>query len=139
MLRKTITGPVFVPVLLCLQLIPLVLFSKSSYSLETQEWWLPALLSLLTIIALVQILLRRTIAVWPWYLLSFAQGFNIISRMMMLLPHAAKGAEGSIVFNTDYVLIAVAMMLLSGFAIWYMELPELRQRLAPKAEPKATA
>ena len=44
---------------------------------------------------------------WPWYLVSFAQGVNIISRLMMLLPHATRNNEGVQDFNAAYVIIAV--------------------------------
>ena len=138
MLRKILTGRRVVPVLLCIQILPLVIFPFASYSLDSQEWWLPAVLTVLTLIALVQLLVRRTIAPWPWYLLSFAQGLNIISRMMMLLPHAARNGEGTVEFNGVYVLIAAIAMILSGLSIWYMELPEVRQRVAIKATPKAS-
>jgi hypothetical protein len=129
-----------IPILLCLQVLPLVLFPASSYSLTTQEWWLPVLLTLLTIIALVQVLARHSVAQWPWYLLAFSQGFNIISRLMMLFPHATKSSEnGSLSANTTYVLIAFGTMLFSAFEIWYSELPEVRQKLAARSMAKRTA
>jgi hypothetical protein len=129
MLRKILSAKGVIPVLMCLQVVPLLLLAPSSYSLKSQEWWLPALLSLLVIISLVQILIRRSQVSWPWYLVSFAQGLNIISRLMMLLPHATKNNEGVQVFNSVYVIIAVVAMLLSAFEIWYNELPEVRRNL----------
>jgi hypothetical protein len=60
---------------------------------------------------------------------SFAQGVNIISRIMMLLPHATVNNEGTQVFNSAYFIIAVVAMLLSAFEIWYNELPEVRRKL----------
>jgi len=140
MFRKYITSRFMIPVLLCLQIIPLVVFPFSSYTLKTQEWWLPVLLALLTIISLVQILLRRSLAPWPWYLLSFSQGFNIISRIMMLLPHATHSGEGGAqVANGTYIIIAFAAMLFSGFEIWYGELPEVRQKIAAGSAAKSAA
>jgi hypothetical protein len=140
MFRKYITSRFMIPVLLCLQIVPLVIFPLSTYTLKTQEWWLPILLALLTIISLVQLLLRRSVAAWPWYLLSFSQGFNIISRMMMLLPHATRSAEGGVqVANGEYIIVAFAAMLFSGFEIWYGELPELRQKLAARSIGKAVS
>jgi hypothetical protein len=133
MFRKCITNRVMIPILLCLQVVPLVLFPISSYSLKTQEWWLPVLLTLLTIIALIQVLPRHSVAAWPWYLLAFSQGLNIISRMMMLFPHATVSGEGGEVkANGSYLLIAFGTMLFSAFAIWYSELPEVRQKLAAR-------
>jgi hypothetical protein len=117
-----------------------MLFPPSSYSITTQEWWLPAFLTLLTVISLVKILLRHDIASWPWYLLSFSQGFNIISRMMMLMPHATSysSASGAMAADVGYIIISFATMLFSGFEIWYNDLPEVRQKLAARIPVKAS-
>ncbi len=115
--------------ILSLQLVPLLIFPPSAYSPASQEWWLPVLLSFLVVLALVQLLFRKSPASWPWDLLACSQGFNIISRLMMLLPHATENAGGAQVFNTDYVVIAAAAMLVSAFEIWYCELPDVRNRL----------
>jgi hypothetical protein len=140
MFRKFITSRAMIPVVLCFQAVPLVIFPLSTFTLATQEWWLPAFLCLLMIISLVQILMRREIASWPWYLLSFAQGFNIISRIMMLFAHATLTQEGGALYaNVPYILIAFVAMLLSAFEIWYCELPEVRQRLASRGPVKAHA
>jgi hypothetical protein len=130
MLRKALSAGVAVPVVLCLQVIPLLLLPPDSWSLSTQEWWLPVMLTAMVIVALVQLLGRRSRAGWPWAILSFAQGFNIISRLMMLLPHATNGPEGSLRFNALYVVFSVVAMLVSAFEIWYGELPEIRRRYA---------
>jgi len=129
MLRKLLSNRVAIYITLCLQLIPLLIFPASSYSPETQEWWLPIVLSFLVILALVQLIFRKSQAAWPWYLLAFSQGFNIISRLMMLLPHVTKNSGGNQLFNTGYVIIAAIAILLSAFEIWYCELPEVRNRL----------
>jgi len=128
-MRKVLSMRAVVPLVMCFQVVPLLIFPVSSYSVKTQEWWLPVLLTFLMAIALVQILIRKTDAVWPWYLVSFAQGVNIISRLMMLLPHATVNQGGTQVFNTSYFIIAVIAMLLSAFEIWYNELPEVRRSL----------
>jgi hypothetical protein len=140
MLRKFITGRVMIPIILCLQILPLLLFPASSFSITSQELWLPLLLSLLTVIALVQLLLRKNLAAWPWYLLAFSQGFNIISRMMTLFPHATvSGQDGELQANGSYVLVAIVAMLLSAFEIWYGDLPEVRQKLASRSATPKTA
>ena len=118
-----------IPVVMCFQIVPLLIFPASAYSVRTQEWWLPVLLTFLVVISLVQILIRKTSTAWPWYLVSFAQGVNIISRLMMLLPHTTQNNNGVQVFNGPYFLIAVIAMLLSAFEIWYNELPEVRRNL----------
>ena len=135
MMRKALSARGLIPVIMCFQIVPLLAFPPASYTLKSQEWWLPALLTVLVIIALVQILVRKTHDLWPWYLISFAQGFNIISRIMMILPHATRISGGEAVFNTPYFVIAAASMLLSAFEIWYNELSEVRRQLfsAPRS------
>jgi hypothetical protein len=133
MLRKLLCRGFLVPVLLCLQLIPLVIFPRSTYNLASQEWWLPLFLALLSSVSLIQLLLRRNTSLWPWYMLSFSQGFNIISRLMMLMPHATTNVQGTQVVNEAYVVIAFLSMLLSSFYIWYLELPEVRAYILDRA------
>ena len=128
-MRKVLSLRGLIPVIMCFQVVPLLIFPPSSYSVKTQEWWLPVLLTFLVIVALVQILIRKSHTAWPWYLVSFAQGVNIISRIMMLLPHTTVNNEGTQRFNAFYFIIAVAAMVLSAFEIWYNELPEVRRSL----------
>jgi len=128
-MRKVLCMRGMIPVVMCLQVVPLLVFPPSAYSVKSQEWWLPVLLTFLVVIALVQLLIRKTQAAWPWYLASFAQGVNIISRIMMLLPHTTVNYEGTQVFNAAYFIVAVIAMLLSAFEIWYNELPEVRRNL----------
>jgi hypothetical protein len=128
-MRKFLSTRGVIPVIMCFQIVPLLIFPASAYSVKTQEWWLPVLLTFLVVIALVQILIRKTSAAWPWYLVSFAQGVNIISRIMMLLPHATQNNAGTQVFNTTYFVVAIIAMLFSAFEIWYNELPEVRRKL----------
>ncbi len=130
MLRRMLSSRVAIPIVLCLQVVPIIIFPLSSFTLASQEWWLPTLMTLLVILSLVQLLSRRSQSAWPWYLISFAQGFNIISRLMMLAPHATMNVEGVQRFNAGWVVLAVLSMLLSVFELWYCELPEVRSRLA---------
>ena len=123
--RQFLTKRSVISVMLILQFIPMVLFPPESFSPTTQEWWLPVVLAFLTIIAIIQIF-RRSVAVWPWYLISFSQGFNIISRLMMLFPHATYNQDGNQLFNFAYVILSLLSMALSAFLLWYMELPEVR-------------
>jgi hypothetical protein len=129
MLRSFLNNRAVIAVIIGLQIVPLLLFPPSAYSLSTQEWWLPVLLSFFVVIALVQLLVRRSQAAWPWYLLNFSQGLNIISRLMMVLPHVTIYAAGVPRFNTSYVILAVVAMLLSVFEIWYCDKPEIHNRL----------
>jgi hypothetical protein len=140
MFRKHITSRAMVPVMLCLQILPLAIFPVDTYSIKTQEWWLPLLLALLTVISLVQLIVRHSTALWPWYLMSFSQGFNIISRLMMLLPHSTQSVDGGgLAANGVYIAVAFATMLFSAFEIWYGELPEVRRKFAARVVAKAEA
>ncbi|MCL5996327.1 MAG: hypothetical protein M1546_09760, partial [Chloroflexi bacterium] len=91
--------------LLLLQLIPLVLFPPESFGPTTQEWWLPVLLVVMVVAADMELIARRSEKTWPWYLIGFAHGFNIISRLMMLWPHATVIADGAAVLNAPYVVL----------------------------------
>jgi hypothetical protein len=88
------------------------------------------MLTALVVYALVQLLIRRTRSMAPWYIISFAQGFSIISRLMMLLPHSTIGQGSEKRFDLPYVLLALASICLSWLWIWYCDLPEVRNRLA---------
>ena len=124
--RDAITRRKVIVAVLILQLIPLVLFPPESFSPSTQEWWLPVLLAVLVLLADVELILRRSTHAWPWYLMSFSQGFNIISRLMMLWPHATKTVGGTTVADVPYILLTLVAMGLSALLLWYMELPEVR-------------
>jgi hypothetical protein len=71
-------------------------------------------------------MVRRSAQAWPWYILSFAHGINIISRLMLFLPRAAVRVQGELRLNTLYVVLAVVSMLLSAFYLWYLERYEVR-------------
>ncbi len=133
MLRRSLTTPGVLVAVLILQFIPLVLFPAASFSPQTQEWWLPVLLAVMIIIADVQLIVRRSSAAWPWYLMAFAQGFNIISRLMMLWPHATTVANKVTTINGDYIVLTALSLAFSAFMLWYTELPETRVGLLRKA------
>ena len=114
---------------LLLQPIPLLLFPPGSFAPNSQEWWLPALLAVLVAVACVELLVRRSHALWPWHLMIFSQGFNLISRIMMVWSHATRPAGGVIVLNIPYLLLTAIAMACSAFLLWYLELPAVRRSL----------
>ena len=126
MKRGTITSRKAIIAVLIVQLIPLILFPPESFSPNTQEWWLPVLLALLVLLADFELIVRRSSQLWPWYLMSFSQGFNIISRLMMVWPHATRTVDGATVANAPYILLTLVAMGLSALLLWYTELPEVR-------------
>jgi hypothetical protein len=79
----------------------------------------------------LELLVRRSQALWPWHLMIFAQGFNIISRLMMMWPHATRTVQGASVFNVPYLTFTLVAMGASAFLLWYLELPEVRRGLLP--------
>ena len=127
---KTITSPKALTTLLILQLVPLVLFPVESFignaQGASQEWWLPFILGLLTLWAIVEVVFRHSPATWPWHLFGFAQGFNIISRLMMILPHAIQNNSGVQSVDVAYLSLTLTSIILSGLFLWYTELPETR-------------
>ena len=124
--HRTITSRKAIMAMLILQLIPLILFPAESFSPNTQEWWLPVLLAILVVIADFELIVRHSNQLWPWYLMSFSQGFNIISRLMMLWPHATRTVNGVTVANLPYILLTLVAMSVSAVLLWYTELPEVR-------------
>jgi len=127
---KTITSPKVITAFLILQLVPLVLFPLESFvgnaQGASQEWWLPFILGLLTLWAIIEVIFRHSTATWPWNLFAFAQGFNIISRLMMILPHAILNNNGVQTVDIPYLSLTTASLILSALFLWYTELPETR-------------
>jgi hypothetical protein len=122
------TRPAITSVLIA-QFIPLLLFPPESFAPTSQEWWLPVLLAVMVLVADIELIVRRSTNVLPWNLLLFAQGFNIISRLMMLWGHATKTVGGVTVLNLPYIALTLAAMAMSAWLLWYLELPEVRQGL----------
>jgi hypothetical protein len=65
--------------------------------------------------------------------MSFALGFNIISRLMMLWPHATTVANKQTTIDWVYILLTALSLAFSTFMLWYTELPETRVGLLRKA------
>jgi hypothetical protein len=137
-LRHTLTTRAAIIALLILQIVPLILFPRESYAPTSQEWWLTVLLVVMVIAADVELIGRRSDKAWPWHLIGFAHGFNIISRLMMLWPHATVIVDGATVFNAPYVILTVIAMIWSGLMLAYMDWPEVRMGLL-RTLPATTA
>jgi hypothetical protein len=126
MQRRPIAARRVIVAILVLQPIPLLLFPPESFAASSQEWWLPMLLAAMVLIADVELLVRRSHNVWPWHLMIFGQGFNIISRIMMMWAHATKTVGGATVVNIPYLALTALAMSCSAFLLWYLELPDVR-------------
>lgn len=137
MLRKNISQPTVVTILLILQFIPLLLFPTDVYVTTSQQWWLPVILTILAIIAVIKISVQRSADLWPWYLVSFSQGINIISRLMMLMPHVTINVGGTQMADIPYIITNVISIIISAGYITLSEMPDVR--LALLTHKKATA
>jgi hypothetical protein len=126
MVRQALVKKPIIVALLIVQFIPLILFPPSVFQPTNQEWWLPVLLILMIVAADFVILVRKQDVMWPWYLLSFAQGFNIISRLMMVMPHATINSGGTQIFNAPYVILTFISVVISTGLLWFIELPDVR-------------
>jgi hypothetical protein len=139
MQRRALFRPGVIIVVLILQFVPLLLFPASSFASTTQEWWLPVLLAIMALVAVFQLVIRRSPAAGPWYLIAFAQGFNIISRIMMLWSHAVITTEGGNAVNWTYLLATFLSIGMSIFVLWYCEQPEVRVGLLRTQQAAAKA
>lgn len=126
MLRKKLAHPNVVIFLLIIQFFPILLLPPESYSTSTQEWWLPLLLAIFALLASIQLVFRGAVQLWPWYLISFAHGFNIISRLMLLMPRAPMLVDGAVRLNVSYVSLTLISIFLSALYLLYTDLPEVR-------------
>ena len=130
-MRSFLLRPTVARMIIALQVLPVIALRPRGYAVTSQEWWLPALLSVLALVSAARVLIRGTNAPWPWYLFSFAQGFSIISKLMMFMPHASTMVDGAQRLDVTHVLVSICSMAVSGFVIWYCERPEVRNLFAP--------
>jgi len=126
MAKSASAAKALVWVLCLLQFPTFLLFPASSFSPTSQEWWLPVLCLVLALVGTLQLMIRHSPQAWPWYVISFAHGINIISRLMLFLPRATMRVQGDLRLNTLYVILAVVSMLISAFYLWYLERYEVR-------------
>jgi|YNPBryBLVA2012_1023415.scaffolds.fasta_scaffold07459_2 hypothetical protein len=124
MITKILSNLKFLYVVLIVQFIPLLLNPPSIFEFKSQEWWLPLLLVLMALMAVIQVF-RNKVTPWTLSLLSFSHGFNIISRLMMLLPKSTAGSS----FDSLYFVLSIVSMLFSAFMLWLLEIPHTRQVL----------
>jgi uncharacterized membrane protein AbrB (regulator of aidB expression) len=125
--------------IIVLQVLPILALRPAAYSLSSQEWWLPALLAALAVVAAVQVLSRGTHAPWPWHLFSFAQGFSIISKLMMFMPHATIVVNGVQRLDVVHLVFSLVSMAISACLIWYFEQTEVRNLFLASAPGRQAA
>ncbi len=138
MLRQALLRRGVARAVIALQVLPVIALRPGAYTLSSQEWWLPALLAALALVSAVQVLFRGASAPWPWYLFSFAQGFSIISKLMMLMPHATVVVSGVQRLDGVHIVVSLVSMALSAVLIWYFEQPEVRNMFMAAAAGRQT-
>lgn len=129
MRRSFLYQPPVIIVILVLQLIPLILFPPTVFIPTSQVWWLPTLLVILTLIADFEIIVRRSTSVNPWLLIGFAQGFNVITRLMMVWPNATITTEQGTATNWIYIILTIVSIVASWLLLVYTEKPAVREGL----------
>jgi hypothetical protein len=100
---------------------------------EIRELLTPASIASMVVVAAIEVIVRRGTAIWPWTLMVFAQGFNIISRIMMVWSHATVSDSGVTSPNWTYLVMTLASILLSAFLLTYLERPDVRSGLLRRA------
>jgi hypothetical protein len=131
MQRSALSRPPAIIAILLLQVVPLIMFPGSVFAPTSQQWWLPLLLVIMVLVADFQIIVRRTTSLAPWYLIAFAQGFNIISRLMMVWANATVTSGAETTPNWPYVILTLLSITLSVLLLSYTEKPEVRSGLLP--------
>jgi hypothetical protein len=129
MRRSFLYRPGVIIVILLLQIIPLILFPPSVFVPTSQVWWLPGLLVILTVIADFELIVRRSTSVNPWLLIGFAQGFNVISRIMMVWPNATLTTPDGTAVNWIYLILTIISITASWLLLIYTEKPAVREGL----------
>ncbi|MCU0510410.1 MAG: hypothetical protein MUC34_18950 [Anaerolineae bacterium] len=124
-----LSRPVTIIAILLLQIIPIILFPTYVFTPTSQVWWLPAILVICVLVADFQLIVRRSASVNPWLLIGFAQGFNVISRLMMVWPNATVTTEAGTAVNWIYVVLTIISIVASWWLLIYTEKPEIREGL----------
>lgn len=137
--RQTIANRGIIIVVLFLQVIPLMLFPAESFTAKSQEWWLPAMLSIMALVATIQLIASGSDRTWPWDLIAFSHGFNVISRLMMIWPKATVTANGVTTINWIYILMTIVSITCSWLLLWYTEQPNVRIAMIRKEPAKKLA
>jgi hypothetical protein len=127
--KSTYTQPAVIKTILGVGIVAILLFPASTFEATSQEWWLPAILVVMALVGIIQIL-RKSTAPWPLFLVGFSQGFNIISRLLMFMPQSTIEVNGAMQVNGLYLVLTIISMIVSGLILWYIEMPEVKQKLA---------
>ncbi len=104
--------------IIILQIIPIIIFPLKTIA---------SAISIFGFVALVFVLLGYGLwrgRSWALSMSIFIQGFNIITRLMMLFPHAIhKDGSG---WDVSYLIMAIISMAISGWFLVRLDKPDVR-------------
>jgi len=111
-------------VLVVLQFIPLILIPPGLIESDSQVLTIPIFLIVLALIATIALAMGNRTG-WPRAMLIFAQGINVVTRLMILLSHAAP-ARG--VVDWPFVVASLLAIGMSGFILYMFDQFQLNLR-----------
>lgn len=109
--------------LMLIQFIPLILIPPNIIAANSQVLTMPVFLVLLTLVATAALAMGNRTA-WPRAMLIFAQGINVVTRLMMLVSRAmpADTVDGL------FVLLSFVAIGLSGYVLYMLDQFQLNLR-----------
>ena len=106
-------------------LAPLCLPPRMLAGISPVVWLLAAALFVLLGVALLR---RRA---WARLATIFVQGFNILVRLLILMPNVAtRSSAGKVTLDAPLLITFVISMLLSAVVLYYVDLPEVQMQMS---------
>lgn len=110
--------------LVVLQFVPLILMPPSLIESDSQVLTIPIFLIVLALIATIALAMGNRTA-WPRAMLIFAQGLNVVTRLMILLSHAAP-SKGTV--DGLFIILSLVAIGTSGFILYMFDQFQLNLR-----------
>jgi hypothetical protein len=102
--------------LMVIQFIPLLLIPPSTIQADSQVLTIPVFLVLLAAIATAALAMGNRTA-WPRTMLIFAQGINVVIRLMMLVSQAVSAGR----LDALFVLASLLAIGTSGTVLYMLD------------------
>lgn len=113
-------------VLLLVQFVPLALFPPAMVTAIPQVMTIPAFLTILALVATIATVAGSR-AAWPRAMLIFAQGLNVVSRLMIMIVQAMPNAQTT---NVPFILVNCLCIAISLVALYLFDQFQLNLRSA---------
>ncbi len=113
-------------ILLIVQFIPLILFPPSIIMFNSQVLTIPIFLILLDAVATVA-LVAGSRSAWPRSMLVFAQGLNVISRLMMLVSQSMPTKTTT---DVPFIVLNLLSLIVSLVALYMFDQFQINLRSA---------